>query len=118
MVYPPVLGESTTESTQIPGYGQSNRPAWVGQPPSAARKPGRWRYTRSSPAVYPLEFPQSRPNSRQSGSLRHFYDESYGLLPTISRHVLSELLDPFDESPSELQRDPTTSSEPRPDAQA
>ncbi|RZR75049.1 hypothetical protein BHM03_00048555 [Ensete ventricosum] len=38
--------------------------------------------------------------------------------PVISRHVPSELFDPFDESPSEHLTKPTASSEPRPDAQA
>ncbi|RWW09938.1 hypothetical protein GW17_00026547 [Ensete ventricosum] len=33
------------------------------------------------------------------------------LLPAISRHVPNKLPDPFDESPSELRRDPTTSFE-------
>ncbi|RZS22166.1 hypothetical protein BHM03_00054900 [Ensete ventricosum] len=33
-----------------------NRPAWVGQSLSAARKPRRRRYTRRSPAVYPSKF--------------------------------------------------------------
>ncbi|RRT73859.1 hypothetical protein B296_00017641, partial [Ensete ventricosum] len=36
----------------------------------------------------------------------------------ISRCIPSELPDPFSESPSELSTKPTTSSEPRPDAQA
>ncbi|RRT35211.1 hypothetical protein B296_00038829, partial [Ensete ventricosum] len=46
--------------------------------------------------------------------LRHSYGESFGLLLVISRCVPSELPDPFGESPSELRRDPTTSSEPGP----
>ncbi|RWW42040.1 hypothetical protein BHE74_00052438 [Ensete ventricosum] len=50
-VYPSPQGGSTTESTQIPGYGWFNRAAWVGQPPSAARKPGRRRYTCRSPVT-------------------------------------------------------------------
>ncbi|RWW39767.1 hypothetical protein BHE74_00054867 [Ensete ventricosum] len=57
-VYPPALGESIAQSIQIPGYGQFNHPDWAGQPSLAARKPGWRRYTRRSPMVYPLEFPQ------------------------------------------------------------
>ncbi|RWV94938.1 hypothetical protein GW17_00042483 [Ensete ventricosum] len=37
--YPPALRGSAARSTQIPGYRRFNRPAWAGQPPSAARKP-------------------------------------------------------------------------------
>ncbi|RZS02417.1 hypothetical protein BHM03_00032470 [Ensete ventricosum] len=58
------------------------------------------------------------PNFCQSDNLRHSCGKSFGFLPVISRHVPNELPDPFDEPPSELWRDPTTSSEPRPDAQA
>ncbi|RRT75007.1 hypothetical protein B296_00014654, partial [Ensete ventricosum] len=38
-VYPPALGGSTAQSTQIPRYGQFNRLAWVGHSRSRSRSP-------------------------------------------------------------------------------
>ncbi|RWW73285.1 hypothetical protein BHE74_00018862, partial [Ensete ventricosum] len=34
-IYPSALGRSIAKSTQIPGYGRFNRPAWAGQPPDS-----------------------------------------------------------------------------------
>ncbi|RWV97872.1 hypothetical protein GW17_00039315 [Ensete ventricosum] len=55
-----------------------------------------------------------RPNFRQSSNLRYSCGKPSGLLPVISQRAPSKLPDPFNESPSELHRDPTTSSETGP----
>ncbi|RWW50959.1 hypothetical protein BHE74_00042670 [Ensete ventricosum] len=72
------------QSPKVPrflGTGRFNRLDCVVQLSSVAQKPGRWRYTRRSPVVYPPEF-------SQGGSL-HF--SNFGLNLMLTNPFVNQL---------------------------